>query len=142
MSNNFDDFKKIGKRTGISVLTNLQFNRSAKTGQDQTISADNIGITDVAGWNADAAYGMMQSEEMKSNARLNLKALKIREGIPDTFEVNWNFATMDFTQVGGEGGPGQPPPQGQDNSGGDSMYGVDVGSDEPSPDEDFGDVPF
>lgn len=142
VSNNFDDFKKIGKRTGISVLTNLQFNRSAKTGQDQTISADNIGITDVAGWNADAAYGMMQSEEMKSNARLNLKALKIREGIPDTFEVNWNFATMDFTQVGGEGGPGQPPPQGQDNSGGDSMYGVDVGSDEPSPDEDFGDVPF
>jgi hypothetical protein len=141
VSNNFDDFKKIGKRTGVATITNLQFNRSAKTGQDQTISADNIGITDVAGWNADAAYGMMRSEEMRSNARLNLKALKIREGIPDTFEINWNHSLMDFTQVGGDGGPGQPPPAGSDTGGGDAMYGVDTGSDE-IVDEDFGDVPF
>lgn len=141
VSNNFDDFKKIGKRTGVATITNLQFNRSAKTGQDQTISADNIGITDVAGWNADAAYGMMQSEEMRSNARLALKALKIREGIPDTFEINWNHSSMDFSEVGGEGGPGAPPPAGQDTGGGDAMYGVDTGTDE-AVDEDFGDVPF
>jgi len=139
VSNNFDDFKKIGKRTGVATITNLQFNRSAKTGQDQTISADNIGITDVAGWNADSAYGMMQDEDMRSNAKLNLKALKIREGVPGTFEINWNHSTMDFTEVGGDGGPGLPPPVGPDTGGGDAMYGV---SDEVDDSGDYGDVPF
>jgi len=59
VSNNFDDFKKIGKRTGAAVLTNLQFNRSAKTGQAQTVVAENIGITDVAGWNCLPADSMI-----------------------------------------------------------------------------------
>ena len=135
VSNNFDDFKKIGKRTSVATITNLQFNRSAKTGQDQTISADNIGITDVAGWNADAAYGLMQSEEMRSNGRLNLKALKIREGKPDTFEINWNHSTMDFTEVAGDG---SVPPAPVSSGGGDAQYAVDP---EPSPD-DYDDVPF
>lgn len=138
VSNNFDDFKKLGKRTGVSTLTNLQFNRSAKTGQDQTISADNIGITDVAGWNADAAYGMMQSEEMRANARLILKALKIREGQPNAFEINWNHQAMDFTESGGDGAPaGTTPPPGPDSGGGDAMYAVDTADE-----DDYGDVPF
>jgi len=139
VSNNFDDFKKIGKRTGVATITNLQFNRSAKTGQEQTISADNIGITDVAGWNSDVAYGMMQDEETKANARLHMKALKIREGVPGTFEINWNHSTMDFTEVGGEGGPGVPPPAGADTGGGDAMYAVDDAVDDSG---DYGDVPF
>lgn len=134
VSNNFDDFKKLGKRTGVSTITNLQFNRSAKTGQDQTISADNIGITDVAGWNADAAYGMMQSEEMRSNCRLNLKALKIREGQPDTFEISWNHSTMDFKEIASDGST-PPAPAGSD-SGGDAVYAPDT------PKDDYDDVPF
>jgi replicative DNA helicase len=134
VSNNFDDFKKLGKRTGVSTITNLQFNRSAKTGQDQTISADNIGITDVAGWNADVAYGMMQSEEMKSNARLSLKALKIREGQPDTFEINWNHSTMDFSEVGDGSPPPVPDPSG---GGGDAVY-----ADNTTSGDSYDDVPF
>jgi len=134
VSNNFDDFKKLGKRTGVSTITNLQFNRSAKTGQDQTISADNIGITDVAGWNSDAAYGMMQSEEMRSNGRLNLKALKIREGQPDTFEINWNHQTMDFSEVAGDGAA---PPAPMGPGGGDALY-----ADDSTPSDSYDDVPF
>ena len=154
VSNNFDDFKRIGKRTGIATIANLQFNRSAKTGQEQTISAENIGITDVAGWNADGAFGMLQSEEMRANLRLKLKALKIREGIPQTIEINWNHSAMDFSEVGVEGGgvrvvpgchvevgveggPGTAPPPGPDTGfgggGGDAQYATD---------DDYDDVPF
>ena len=109
-------------------------NRSAKTGQDQTISADNIGITDVAGWNADAAYGMMQDEEMRANCRLHLKALKIREGQPGTFEINWDHSKMDFTEVAGDGDR-PPAPEG---GGGDAVYASDS---TPSSDS-YDDVPF
>lgn len=135
VSNNFDDFKKIGKRTGVSTITNLQFNRSAKTGQDQTISAENIGITDVAGWNADGAFGMLQSEEMRANFRMNLKALKIREGLPSTIEINWNHQAMDFTQVGDM--PATPAPDDGAGGGGDAQYATSVESD-----DDYDDVPF
>lgn len=100
VSNNFDDFKKLGKRYLHATITNLQFNRSAKTGQSQTIAADNIGITDVAGWNADAAFGLLQSEEMLANWEMGLKGLKVREGMPSEFKIHWNHGAMDFTEIG------------------------------------------
>jgi hypothetical protein len=100
VSNNFDDFKKLGKRYQHATITNLQFNRSAKTGQSQTIAADNIGITDVAGWNADAAFGLLQSEEMLANWEMGLKGLKVREGMPSEFKIHWNHGAMDFTEIG------------------------------------------
>jgi hypothetical protein len=100
VSNNFDDFKKLGKRYLHATITNLQFNRSAKTGQSQTIAADNIGITDVAGWNADAAFGLLQSEEMLANWEMGLKGLKVREGMPSEFKIHWNHGAMDFSEIG------------------------------------------
>jgi intein/homing endonuclease len=134
VSNTFDDFKKIGKRTGVATITNLQFNRSAKTGQSQTIAADNIGITDVAGWNADAAYGLNQSDEMRANWQMGIKGLKIREGMPDEFLINWNHAAMDFSEIGGSP---QPSPAGaapKNMGGGDSSFAIE--------EEGFDDVPF
>lgn len=100
VSNNFDDFKKLGKRYQHATITNLQFNRSAKTGQSQTIAADNIGITDVAGWNADAAFGLLQSEDMLAAWEMGLKGLKVREGMPSEFKIHWNHGAMDFTEIG------------------------------------------
>jgi len=132
VSNNFDDFKKIGKRTGASVLTNLQFNRSAKTGQAQTVVAENIGITDVAGWNASAAYGLLQTEEQRTQLKMSIKALKIREGEPGTFEINWNHQAMDFSEVDA----GQPTSDDFKPSpgGADAQFADDDGS--------YDDVPF
>jgi KaiC/GvpD/RAD55 family RecA-like ATPase len=134
VSNTFDDFKKINKRTGIATITNLQFNRSAKTGQSQTIAADNIGITDVAGWNADAAYGLNQTDEMRANWQMGMKGLKIREGTPDEFLINWNHGAMDFSEIGGS--PTAPAASGPKSmgSGADSSFAIE--------EEGFDDVPF
>lgn len=137
VSNTFDDLKKINKKTGIATITNLQFNRSAKTGQGQTIAADNIGITDVAGWNADAAYGLQQTEEMRANWEMGLKGLKIREGMPDEFKIHWNHGAMDFTEIGGSSTAPAAISSGPKPSGGggaDSSFAVEG--------DDYDDVPF
>jgi KaiC/GvpD/RAD55 family RecA-like ATPase len=99
VSNTFDDLKRIGSRRKISVLTNTQFNRSAKAGNSDTIAADNVGMTDVAGWNADFMYGLWQSKEMFDSKIMGMKALKIREGKPLDFITRWDWDTMDFTEI-------------------------------------------
>jgi hypothetical protein len=134
VSNTFDDLKKIGKRTGVATITNLQFNRSAKTGQSNTIAADNIGITDVAGWNADAAYGLMQSDEQRSNWQMGLKGLKIREGMPDEFLINWNHNAMDFSEIAGSNATKTASVVVAGAGGSDGSFATD--------DDGFDDVPF
>jgi hypothetical protein len=135
VSNTFDDLKKIGKRTSVATITNLQFNRSAKTGQSQTIAADNIGITDVAGWNADAAYGLQQSDDQRANWQMGIKGLKIREGMPDEFLINWNHGAMDFSEIGSSNATPIAQSATRSSGGGaDSSFATD--------DDDFNDVPF
>lgn len=100
VSNTFDDFKRIGKTRLVPILATLQFNRSAKTANADTIDASNIGVTDVAGWNADAAYGMWATDDMLKEGKMGWKALKVREGKPGDFQSNWDITRMDFSEVG------------------------------------------
>lgn len=99
VSNTFDDFKRIGKRRKMVVVTNTQFNRQAKTGQESTISAENVGVTDVAGWNADVMYGLTQTDEERQNLLMGIKSIKIREGVPKHFKSHWDLKLMDFSEV-------------------------------------------
>jgi KaiC/GvpD/RAD55 family RecA-like ATPase len=108
VSNTFDDLKRMGKRRKLVCITNTQFNRSAKTGKSDTIAAENAGITDVAGWNADNMYALWQTDEMRLNSQIGVKPLKIREGIPNEFVSKWDFVTMDFSEI--TNGPDSPPP--------------------------------
>lgn len=115
VSNNFDDFKRMGAMHKHATLTTSQFNRSARTGQSDTIAAENIGITDVAGWNADIAYGLSQDQEQHEQMRMTLKSLKIREGKPEDILINWNLDSMNFEEI---------------DSGKDSSDGEDGGYDD------------
>jgi hypothetical protein len=56
-------------------------------------------MTDVAGWNADLIFGLIQTEEMKKNKRLAFKPLKVREGESEEIECNWDFTTMNFSEL-------------------------------------------
>jgi hypothetical protein len=134
VSNTFDDLKRMGGKKKHATITNLQFNRSAKTGQSSTISADNIGITDVAGWNCSVAYGLMQTEEQLSNWQMGIKALKIREGKPGQFMINWNHQAMDFTEIPSDSKPEDGPPSSKPPGGGDQVVAQD--------EDDYEDLPF
>lgn len=121
-ANAFDELKRINKRRKVPIIVTMQFNREVKTNQAKTVAAESIALTDVAGWNADLIYGLIQTDEMKKNRRLMLKPLKIREGESEEIECNWDFTTMDFSELPkapgmGSGGGGAAP------AGGDASEG-------------------
>lgn len=133
-ANAFDELKRINKRRKVPILVTMQFNREVKTNQAKTVQAENIALSDVAGWNADLIYGLIQTEEMRKNHRLMLKPLKVREGESEEIECNWNFDTMDFSELPKAAGP-------SGGSGGGGSDAAELDSGDPfagNPDE----VPF
>jgi len=131
VSNTFDDFKRIAKRRKLALVANTQFNRSAKKGESASISTENVGITDVAGWNADLAYGLNQSDDMRDDSKMELVSMKIREGRPVNITIRWDLERMDFSEID-EAGMDVP-------GGSSSPSGAfkDTGAREPGSDDDL-----
>lgn len=98
-ANVFDELKRLAKRSKAAVIATMQFNREVKVNQAKTVQADSIAMTDVAGWNADLIFGLVQTEEMKKNKRMAFKPLKVREGEAEEIECNWDFDQMLFDEL-------------------------------------------
>lgn len=98
-ANVFDELKRVAKRAKCVVVATTQFNREVKQNQAKTVQSDSIALTDVAGWNADLMFGLIQTEEMKQNKRMAFKPLKVREGAGEEIECNWDFDRMDFSEL-------------------------------------------
>jgi len=136
-SNSFDDIKRLAKRCRVPLVATTQFNREAKVNSAKSASVEKIALSDAAGWNADLIYGLVQTEDMKRDGRMILKPMKFREGIGEDVECLWDFATMDFREVG-EMAPSHVKPRSAGTVDDDPYStGLDFGSD----DGDSG-VPF
>lgn len=100
-ANAFNELKRMAHRRMIPFFVTSQLNREAKGSMGgNKISVDQIALTDVAGWNGDVIYGVVQDDDMKKDGKMALKPLKLREGIGiEELELNWNFDTMDFTEI-------------------------------------------
>jgi KaiC/GvpD/RAD55 family RecA-like ATPase len=98
-ANVFDELKRIAKRTKCAVVATTQFNREVKQNQTKTVQSDSIALTDVAGWNADLIFGLIQTEDMRTNKVMAFKPLKVREGSGEDIECNWDFDSMDFSEI-------------------------------------------
>lgn len=94
----YDELKRGAKRFHIPIVSTTQFNRSSKVGTKDPDLAT-IAQTDSSGWNADGAFAMTQDDEQKKNKRMFIRPMAVREGAIDDFEVNWDFDTMDFTEL-------------------------------------------
>ena len=88
--------------------------------------SDAIAQTDASGWNADCAYGLVQSKRMKTDKEMIFHPMKVREGTLDDVPTHWDFEEMNFDEMEGKSGMGLPepgrPPQptdGGDDDGGD-----------------------
>jgi hypothetical protein len=106
-ANVFDELKRLAKRSKAAVIATMQFNREVKVNQAKTVQADSIAMTDVAGWNADLIFGLIQTEEMKKQKRMAFKPLKVREGEAEEIECYWDFDTMNFSEIPKAALPGQ-----------------------------------
>jgi len=135
-ANAFDELKRICKRTSVPNLVTMQFNREVKSNTASTFRADRIALTDVSSWNADLAYALIQTDDMKKDRRMLMKALKMREGEGEAFEVNWDIDRCNFSELPRVGGPVQPGGGDDDEDPFSATHGGDSGD---APDEG---VPF
>lgn len=77
-----------------------QFARSAtKKKKDEKVTMDDIGYTDAIAQDSSLALGLMEEESVETLKYRMLDVLKGRSGETGSFKVNWNFDTMDFSEV-------------------------------------------
>lgn len=103
----FNELARLTKRARLPMITTTQFNREVKESTDtkaKSVKVENIGLTDVAGWNASLIYGMIQSKDMKADKKMGFKGLKVREGTTDEFEATWDLDAMNFAEIPKSGG--------------------------------------
>ena len=106
-SNMFDQLKRLAKRHKVPVVATTQLNREAKANSPKSIQADTVALTDVAGWNADLLVGLVQTEDMRMDNRMQFKFLKVRESAATELELTWDFIRMEFEEVDdGDGSSG------------------------------------
>lgn len=99
----FNELKRIAKRRNVAMVCTTQFNREVKQNAMASVKIESIGLTDVAGWNADQAFALVQSEDMRADKRVMIKPLKLREGTCDSVEVRWDLDSMDFREIPQDG---------------------------------------
>jgi replicative DNA helicase len=98
VSETADDLKRLARRRNIPVVASTQFNRDVANNSRSAVSAGNIGITDVIGWDSDVIFGMYQTDDMKDDSVMGFRPLKLREGEGQDFFSKWDFETMQFPQ--------------------------------------------
>jgi len=99
LANVADELKMLAIRKHIPVVCTHQFNRNADSKKDGTIVAENLALSDAVGWNADSLIGLWQTPDLVSMNQMGINFMKLREGRAKDFFVNWNWNTMDFSQV-------------------------------------------
>lgn len=82
--------------TPMACATNMQFNRQGA----KEVDIVNVGLTDMAGWNADVLMAIYATPDEIRDKRMWIKLMKNRDGdLPPPFQANWNFANMDFSEL-------------------------------------------
>ena len=99
-ANAFDELKRLAIRHEIAMAVTHQFNREVKANVATSVRTESIGLTDVAGWNADLIFGLIQTDDMKRDRKMRIKPLKVREGFGDEIELHWDFGQMMFDEIG------------------------------------------
>lgn len=101
------DLKSLVKRKKKVMVINSQADSttSKKTGPE----LDNIGFSKAIGQDSDVVLGLVRDEEMLEDREAKVKVLKQREGVLGSVMLNWDFTTMDFSQIYGEFSDEQSP---------------------------------
>jgi len=91
------DLKKLAKRTKIPIFINTQAdkNTSKKTGPE----LGSIMYTQAIGQDSDNVLALYRDEIMINDREMGLKVLKQREGTLGKLTLNWDFDTMNFSEI-------------------------------------------
>lgn len=95
-----ESLKGISNSLGIPVLASFQFNRGASNKKDiDSIGLEDIAHSDVIGQMASLVLGLFEEESVETLKSRNIHILKGRNGESGRFRTNWNFNTMDFSEI-------------------------------------------
>ena len=91
------DLKKLAKRVKLPILINTQAdkNTSKKTGPE----LGSIMYTQAIGQDSDNVLSLYRDEVMLNDREMGIKVLKQREGTLGKVIVNWDFDTMNFSDI-------------------------------------------
>lgn len=91
------DLKKIAERYNIPIFINSQAdkNTSKKTGPE----LESISFSQAIGQDCDNILALYQDELMFNDREMGVKVLKNREGSLGKVVMNWDFTTMDFSEI-------------------------------------------
>ncbi len=91
------DLKKLAKRAKVPILINTQAdkNTSKKTGPE----LGSIMYTQAIGQDSDNVLALYRDEVMINDREMGIKILKQREGTLGKLTMNWDFDTMNFSEI-------------------------------------------
>jgi len=91
---------EIAGRLGIPVVASYQFNKEVmKKKKDQKPGVEDVYGSDAVGQLSSISLGMFQEEGIETKKRRRVDVMKGRSGETGSFYINWNFVTMDFSEL-------------------------------------------
>lgn len=96
ISNVSRNLKKLARKKGVPIIATTQFNRASEDVKIDRVTLSNLGFSDSIGQDADVVLGLFRTKDMEMNNEMKVRMLKIREGEPKDFMLQWDLRRMSF----------------------------------------------
>lgn len=94
----FDDLKKLTITTDRPIITTSQFSRQAgKRGREGSL--ETISFTDAIGMHASLIFALKEGSPPYESTRREFEIMKGREGEGGSFQINFKFKPIDFSEI-------------------------------------------
>jgi len=104
VAENIELIKKDTSESEIPTVASYQFSRTATKGKKKGEAGDldDIGYSDAIGQISTIALGLFQDDSVETLEGRVVRVLKGRNGEVGQFKINWDFQTMDFSEINEE----------------------------------------
>lgn len=99
ISNISRNLKKLARKKNVPIIATTQFNRASEDVKIDKVTLSNLGFSDSIGQDADVVLGLFRTKDMEMNQEMKVRMLKIREGEPKDFTIQWDLRYMRFGAI-------------------------------------------
>lgn len=99
ISNISRNLKKLASKKKVPIIATTQFNRASEDVKIDKVTLSNLGFSDSIGQDADVVLGLFRTKDMELNNEMKIRMLKVREGEPKDFTIQWDLRHMRFDTI-------------------------------------------
>ena len=99
ISNISRNLKKLARKKNVPIIATTQFNRASEGVKIDRVTLSNLGFSDSIGQDADVVLGLFRTKDMEMNNEMKVRMLKVREGEPKDFTLQWDLRHMRFDAI-------------------------------------------